>query len=80
MNNPLSQRLANVKTRVDKVVNSPIWRPLGGIAAVLIILLVIYTAATVHQHNIDLDCLKHAVNQALGEAFHHRPIAPPVCK
>lgn len=76
----MSSRLHNARERINVIANSPIWRLLGGIAAVAIVLLVIYTAATVHQHNIDLDCLKRVVNQALGEAFHHRPITPPVCK
>lgn len=71
--------LVSIRERLNKIFDSPLWRPLGGTVAVLVVLLVIYTYVTVHAHNTDLDCIKRLLYQVLLEALDHAPLQAPGC-
>lgn len=53
------------------------WRPLGALAVVAVVGVILYIGWTVHQHNTQLSCINQGFNQVLNEALRHHPLRPP---
>lgn len=66
-----------MRERLEKIADHPIWRPLGGLVAVVGVIAFVYVVATLHAHTADINCMKRGFDQVLEEALNHKRLLPP---